>query len=83
MRSAVIDTETNEVVNIIIYTDRMGIHLPLKYIVYDCTQYDVQIGDTFEDGVFYRNGEPVEYQPSDTERLVQLEAAMMALIGEE
>ena len=83
MRKAVINKSTNEVENIIEYADRgVAIRLPLGYIVYDCTNVDVQIGDTFEDGAFYRNGEPVETQLTDAQRLAQMEAAFAALAGE-
>lgn len=83
MRKAVINNSTNEVENIIEYADRgVAIRLPLGYIVYDCTNVDVQIGDTFEDGAFYRNGEPVETQLTDAQRLAQMEAAFAALAGE-
>lgn len=83
MRKAVINKSTNEVENIIEYADRgVAIRLPLGYIVYDCTNVDVQIGDTFEDGAFYRNGEPVDIQLTDAQRLAQMEAAFAALAGE-
>ena len=83
MRKAVINKSTNEVENIIEYADRgVAIRLPLGYIVYDCTNVDVQIGDTFENGAFYRNGEPVETQLTDAQRLAQMEAAFAALAGE-
>ena len=83
MRKAVINKSTNEVENIIEYADRgVAIRLPLGYIVYDCTNVDVQIGDTFEDGAFYRNGEPVDTQLTDAQRLAQMEAAFAALAGE-
>ena len=83
MKKAVINKSTNEVENIIEYADRgVAIRLPLGYAVYDCTNVDVQIGDTFEDGVFYRNGEPVETQLTDAQRLAQMEAAFAALAGE-
>lgn len=84
MRKAVINLSTSEVENIIEYADRgIAIRLPIGYTVYDCTQYEVQIGDTFAEGVFYREGVPVEYKPSDAERLAQLEAEMNALMGVE
>lgn len=84
MKKAVINLSTSEVENIIEYADRgIAIRLPIGYTVYDCTQYDVQIGDTFAEGVFYREGVPVEYKPSDAERLAQLEAEMNALMGVE
>ena len=83
MRKAVINKSTNEVENIIEYADRgVAIRLPLGYIVYDCTNVDVQIGDTFEDGAFYRNGEPVDTQLTDAQRLAQMEAAFAARAGE-
>lgn len=84
MRKAVINLSTNEVENIIEYADRgMAVRLPIGYTLYDCTQFSVQIGDTFEDGAFFRDGVPVEYKPSDAERLAQLEAEMNALMGVE
>ena len=83
MKKAVINKSTNEVENIIEYADRgVAIRQPLGYIVYDCTNVDVQIGDTFEEGVFYRNGEPVDTQLTDAQRLAQMEAAFAALAGE-
>lgn len=83
MQKAVINKSTNEVENIIEYADRgVAIRLPLGYIVYDCTNVDVQIGDTFENGAFYRNGEPVDTQLTDAQRLAQMEAAFAALAGE-
>lgn len=83
MRKAVINTSTNEVENIIEYADRgVALRLPLNYTVYDCTNVAVQIGDTFIDGAFYRNGEPVEVQLTDAQRLEQMEAAFAALAGE-
>lgn len=83
MKKAVINKSTNEVENIIEYADRgVAIRLPLGYIVYDCTNVAVQIGDTFDNGAFYRNGEPVETQLTDAQRLAQMEAAFAALAGE-
>ena len=83
MKKAVINKSTGEVENIIEYADRgVAIRLPLGYIVYDCTNVPVQIGDTFEDGAFYRNGEPVDTQLTDAQRLAQMEAAFAALAGE-
>ena len=83
MRKAVINKSTNEVENIIEYADRgVALRLPLGYVVYDCTNVDVQIGDTFDNGAFYRNGEPVETQLTDAQRLAQMEAAFAALAGE-
>ena len=83
MKKAVINKSTNEVENIIEYADRgVAIRLPLGYIVYDCTNVNVQIGDTFADGKFYRDGAAVETQLTDAQRLAQMEAAFAALAGE-
>lgn len=83
MRKAVINVSTKEVENIIEYADRgVAIRLPLGYMVYDCSNIEVQIGDTFEDGIFYRDGKPVESVPTAEDRLAQMEAAFAALAGE-
>lgn len=83
MKKAVINKSTNEVENIIEYADRgVALRLPLGYIVYDCTNVAVQIGDTFADGKFYRDGAAVETQLTDAQRLAQMEAAFAALAGE-
>ena len=84
MQKAVINTTTREVENIIEYADRgVAIRLPLGYTVYDCSYVGVQIGDTFEDGVFLRDGQPVESVPSEDQRIAQLESALAILAGEE
>ena len=83
MRKAVINITTDEVENIIEYADRgLAIRLPIGYTLFDCTQHCVQIGDTFKDGIFYRDGVAVEYLPTDTERLTNLESALSVLAGE-
>ena len=83
MTQAVINKSTNEVENIIEYADRgVAIRLPLGYVVYDCTNVDVQIGDTFDNGAFYRDGAAVDTQLTDAQRLAQMEAAFAALAGE-
>lgn len=83
MKKAVINKSTGEVENIIEYADRgVALRLPLGYAVYDCTNVAVQIGDTFENGTFYRNGKPVETQLTDAQKLAQMEAAFAALAGE-
>ena len=61
----------------------VAIRLPLGYVVYDCANVDAHIGDTFENGAFYRNGEPVETQLTDAQRLTQMESAFAALAGKE
>ena len=84
MRKAVINKSTNEVENIIEYADRgVAIRLPLGYIVYDCTNVPVQIGDTFADGKFYRDGVEVEYLPTEEDQIAELQAQLNALMGVE
>lgn len=39
-----------------------------------CEQYPTAIGDTYENGVFTRDGEPIERIPTDSEKLVMLES---------
>ncbi len=83
MKKAVINNSTSEVENIIEYADRgFAIRLPIGYMVYDCSYVDVQIGDTFEDGVFYRDGQPVESIPTEDQRLTAVEESLAALAGE-
>ena len=84
MKKAVINKSTGEVENIIEYADRgVAIRLPLGYIVYDCTNVNVQIGDTFADGKFYRDGVGVEYLPTEEEKIAELQAQLNALMGVE
>lgn len=74
MRKAVI--KDNKVINII-ETDENGIQgliMPEDQTLWDCTQYAVAIGDTFNDGVFYRESEPVEYVPSVEENIAMVKA---------
>lgn len=44
-----------------------------------CEQYLVQVGDTYEDGVFLRDGQPIERIPTDSEKLSMLESENQAL----
>lgn len=84
MKKAVINKSTNEVENIIEYADRgVALRLPLGYIVYDCTNVPVQIGNTFEGGKFYRDGVEVEYLPTEEEQIAELQAQLNALMGVE
>lgn len=45
----------------------------------NCDDYSVQIGDTYEDGRFYRDGEPIY---SDAEKLAMLNAQLIAAYQE-
>lgn len=84
MKKAVINKSSGEVENIIEYADRgVAIRLPLGYIVYDCTNVNAQIGDTFADGKFYRDGVEVEYLPTEEEQIAELQAQLNALMGVE
>ena len=60
-----------------------GMTFPLGTTVWDCGQFDVQIGDTFEDGIFSRNGEPLEPVPTDADRIEELQEMLNALLGGE
>lgn len=82
MQKAVINKSTGEVENIIEYADRgVAMRLPLGYMVQDCSYVDVQTGDTFKDGAFYRDGVPVENVPTEAQRLSQIEEELTILAG--
>lgn len=51
-----------EVINIIICDDRglQGLEIPENQIIWDCSDFAVNIGDKWVNGVFYRENEPVE-----------------------
>lgn len=51
-----------EVINIIICDDRglQGLEVPENQIIWDCSDFAVNIGDKWVNGVFYRENEPVE-----------------------
>ena len=73
----------NKVINIIEYSEYGigGLQFPLGQTLWDCTDVPVAIGDDFEDGVFSRDGQPVEPMPSADQRISELEATMNALLG--
>lgn len=55
-----------------------------------CENYAVAEGDTYDNGVFYHNGEPLERIPSTEEKVAQLQsenaqltAILNAMLGEE
>lgn len=76
MRKAII--KDNKVINII-ETDENGIQgliMPENQVLWDCTQYAVGIGDTFNDGVFYRETKRVDYIPSTEEEVAVLKAKL-------
>ena len=51
--------------------------------MYECNNVNVQIGDTFADGKFYRDGVEVEYLPTEEEKIAELQAQLNALMGVE
>lgn len=75
--------ENGKVINMIEYGERGigGLRLPLGQVLWDCTDVPAAIGDDFKDGLFTRNGEPVEQQPSAEQRIAELEATLEALTG--
>ena len=59
---AIVDTDTNLVINKLVYSDEASISnlvFPVNYAVIDATNYAVEIGDSFIDGQFTREGYPV------------------------
>ena len=46
----------------------------MNCLLIPATAYPVAAGDTYENGVFYRNGEPLERIPSPDEKVAQLQA---------
>ena len=72
---AMINTDTNLVENIVTSDSTMALklHLDNNMQLWDCTQFDVSIGDTFIDGVFYSESVPVAYVPTIEEKQAQLE----------
>jgi len=49
-------------------------------LVLPCQRYDISIGDTFNNGVFYHNNIAVRYLPTIEERLGTLEEKFRQLI---
>ncbi len=37
-----------------------GLQIPINQFIWDCTNYNVNIGDTFKDGIFYNDGKQIE-----------------------
>lgn len=80
-----------EVINIIICDDRglQGLEVPENQIIWDCSDFAVNIGDKWVNGVFYRENEPVEQLLSREQMEIinlqkdisALEKAMLTIIG--
>lgn len=67
MRKAVIlldeiDRTRGIVINLIICDEKgvQGLEVPENQIIWDCSQYDVAVGDRWIDGIFYRENKLVE-----------------------
>ena len=57
-----------------------GITLPLNEMTWACDNFDVAIGDEWNDGVFTRNGEPLTPIPTVDEQMAELQAQLDALL---
>ena len=80
-----------EVINIIICDDRglQGLEVPENQIIWDCSNFAVNIGDKWVNGVFYRENELVEVFLSKEQMEIinlqrdisALERAMLTIMG--
>ena len=83
----------NNVVDNVIECDGLAVQKlapVMNCLLVPATAYPVAAGDTYDNGVFYRNGEPLERIPSTDERVAQLQAenaqltaVLNAMLGEE
>lgn len=83
----------NNVVDNVIECDGLAVQKlapVMNCLLVPATAYPVAAGDTYDNGVFYRNGEPLERIPSPDEKVAQLQAenaqltaVLNALLGEE
>lgn len=82
---AVINWDTKKVTNLIEVSPDVASTLifPEGFATRDATNYPVAIGDEWdeENECFTRDGAPIEREPSDKERIEQLEAVIAALVG--
>ena len=51
-----------------------GLAKVMNCMLIACENYAVAVGDTYDTGVFYRDGEPLERIPSTDEKVAQLQA---------
>lgn len=51
-----------------------GLAKVMNCMLIACENYAVAVGDTYDNGVFYRDGEPLERIPSTDERVAVLES---------
>lgn len=66
----------NNVVDNVIECDGLAVQKlapVMNCLLVPATAYPVAAGDTYENGVFYRNGEPLERIPSTDEKVAALE----------
>ena len=69
------------VINLIECDDHglQGLQVPLVQCIWDCSNYQVAIGDYFKDGIFYHESKPVQYLPTVEQRLMETEAQLASL----
>ena len=82
MTKAIINN--GKVTNLIVCSDEglIGMTFPADTTVWDCGQYPVRIGDDFENGVFSRDGEPLDPSPTEIDRIDELQSLLETLLGE-
>ena len=51
-----------------------GLAKVMNCMLIACENYAVAVGDTYDNGVFYRDGEPLERIPSTDEKVAQLQS---------
>lgn len=55
-------------------TDAMTLELHMHCLLVPAQQYPVQVGDTYENGIFYRDGEQLARIPTTDEKVAALES---------
>ena len=74
MRYAVVRNETvDDVIECNGFTVQ-GLAKVMNCMLIACENYAVAVGDTYDNGVFYRDGEPLERIPSTDEKVAQLQS---------
>lgn len=56
-----------------------GLAKVMNCMLIACENYAVAVGDTYDNGVFYRDGEPLERIPSTDEKVAQIQAENVQL----
>lgn len=73
-----------KVINIIICstTGILGLRMPRNQTLWDCTDFSVAIGDRFEDGIFTREGVPVEHIETSQDTIAALEQQLQSVVAQ-